>query len=166
MSPYKLKVYWLVSTHIVWETICDVGRSLGCENLVLKIPWVSSLKYLRNVVSRVHPPHENLVRTWDFEFWVGPEYPSPQPENGGNRYVETNHCFPHRYHLIITVKLLTFMNPGSVMGLPLITIKCVGFFTLNNKINCPGKCYFVMEISGNFKPTQMWQPWKWPQKST
>ena len=63
--------------------------------------------------------------------------------------------------LIITVELLPFKNPGYVVGLPFITIKCV-FLTLKNKINCQGKMLIrqgnVMEMSGNFEPTQMWQP--------
>ena len=63
----------------------------------------------------------------------------------------------------VTLELLPFGNPGYVVGLPLITIKSVFFFTLKNIINCQGKMIFcqgnVREMSGNFEPTQMWQPW-------
>ena len=42
----------------------------------------------------------------------------------------------------VTLELLPFGNPGYVVGLPLITIKSVFFFTLKNIINCQGKMIF------------------------
>ena len=70
-----------LQTHSVWETIYDALPHSSYQNYVLKIPWVPPLKYLRNVVSRVRSPawKWNLVRTWDFLVWVGPENPPPPP---------------------------------------------------------------------------------------
>ena len=57
---------------------------LGCENFWCKIPWVPPLKYLRNVMSRIHPPKWKCVQ--DLRLWVSiaPEYPTtatPKNEN-------------------------------------------------------------------------------------
>ena len=72
----------LVSTYVVCRD-CDAVASFGCENFVLKIPWVLPLKYLRNRVSRVpsppHPRNENCQRCWDFRFDLIQSIPPPPP---------------------------------------------------------------------------------------
>ena len=64
--------------------------------------------------------------------------------------------------LIINIKLLPFKNPGCVGELPLITVKKLFFHKLKNKRNYQEKLFFsqgnVMEMSGNFERTQLWQP--------
>ena len=68
---------------------------LGWKIFWCKIPWVPPLKYLRNVVSRIHPPQmKNWTGIGTFEFWVVKNTPLRMCG------VETNRCIPYGYRLV------------------------------------------------------------------
>ena len=71
--------------------------------------------------------------------------------NFGHFILVRSFCHVMSGNFVVT--FFRFKNPGYVVGLPLITIRC--FLTLKNKINCQGN---VIEMSGNFEPTPTWQP--------
>ena len=76
---------------------------LGLTNLLLKIPWVLPLKYLRNV--GMGRAGQDLA-LW---IWVGLEYTSTSPRTPIPRdlctswCVETNRCIPQGYRLVLHV---------------------------------------------------------------
>ena len=67
------------------------------------------------------PPRDNLVKTWDFEFWVVEINPLPQPpkhfgqEHGGNGCVEANRLHVVGVYPLVLYCIVTFAVHGIQM---------------------------------------------------
>ena len=55
---------YLVSTHVVWDIICDALPHCSYQNFWFKIPWVPPFKYFRNV--GLEYPRSPPRRQWKF----------------------------------------------------------------------------------------------------
>ena len=104
---------WTYVISSVWEIICDAVASLGLENFWFILPRIP---YSCQSSTPLPPGNENLVRIWDFEFWVA-KNTSP-PGHGGDECVETNHCIPQGYRLVVigTVVLLSLLSSSVHSG--------------------------------------------------